>query len=65
LAAGGADAWGADGQADAAIIATMRSATSMSLSAHDTEGKVMSVSWKLDGAATAIDAATLGCAGLK
>ena len=65
LAAGGADAWSMDAHADTAIIAAMRSASTMSLAAHDNEGKVMAISWKLDGAATAMDAATLGCAGGK
>lgn len=52
LVAGGADAWSPDPRTDAAIIAAMRSAERMSIE-RDT--------YQLRGAATAIDAAMLGC----
>ena len=57
LIAGGADAWSPDARTDAAIVAAMRSADRMTVSAAGT-----SDTYQLRGAATAIDAATLGCA---
>ena len=62
LANGGAEAWAADAQMDAAIVAAMRSATGMTIAAHDAAGKGFSESWDLAGAATAIDSALVGCA---
>lgn len=62
LVGGGADAWAADPRMDAAIIAAMRSAKSMTVSARDSRGNRFSNSYNLDGAATAMDAATIGCA---
>ena len=62
LAGGGGDAWAADKAMDAAIVAAMRSAQSMTVSARDTRGRGFSDSYPLDGAATAMDAATVGCA---
>lgn len=52
LLAGGADAWAGDARADSAIVAAMRSADRMTVG-RDT--------YLLRGAATAIDAASLGC----
>ena len=49
--------WAADARTDAAIVAAMRSAGSMSVAVGG-----LSASWRLRGAATAIDAAALGCA---
>ena len=57
LTARGSGLWAADARTDAAIVAAMRSAGSMSVSAGG-----LSASWRLRGAATAIDAAALGCA---
>lgn len=62
LAAGGADAWAQDARADAAIVAAMRSATSMSIETRDIRGQPFADAYRLRGAATAIDAAALGCA---
>ena len=62
LTAGGADAWAQDARADAAIVAAMRSATSMSIESRDTAGQPFADAYRLRGAATAIDAAALGCA---
>ncbi len=62
LAGGGGDAWAADQRMDAAIIAAMRSARSMTVSARDGGGNGFSNSWQLAGAATAMDAAAIGCA---
>lgn len=65
LAGGGGDAWAADKRVDAAIVAAMRSADEMTVSARDELGRGFSNSWKLAGAATAIDAAQIGCASLR
>ena len=62
LVAAGADAWAADERMDAAITAAMRSATGFSISAHDAAGHEFSATWTLSGAATAMDAALIGCA---
>lgn len=65
LVGGGADAWAADKRMDAAIIAAMRSAGEMNVSARDARGRGFSNTWKLAGAATAMDAAAIGCAKLR
>lgn len=65
LVGGGADAWAPDKRGDAAIIAAMRSAREMTVSARDASGQGFSNTWTLDGAATAMDAATVGCASLR
>jgi len=65
LAAGAADAWAQDPAMDAAIVAAMRSAPGMWISAHDAKGHSFGNGYQLDGAATAMDAATVGCARLR
>lgn len=65
LAGGGGDAWAPDKRMDAAVVAAMRSAPEMTVSARGEDGKGFSNTWKLAGAATAIDAATIGCAQLR
>lgn len=65
LNGGGGDAWAADKRGDAAIIAAMRSASQMTVSARDAAGRGFSNTWNLTGAATAMDAATVACAQLK
>lgn len=62
LTGGGGDAWAADRRMDAAIVAAMRSASAMTLAARDTGGKRFSHTWQLAGAASAMDAAAIGCA---
>jgi hypothetical protein len=62
LTGGGGDAWAKDRTMDAAIVATMRSAGSMSISATDRAGRRFTDRYSLEGAATAMDAATVGCA---
>ena len=62
LTGGGADAWASDKRGDAVVIAAMRVAGTMTISARDASGHGFSNTWDLTGAATAIDAATLGCA---
>ena len=61
LAGGGGDAWAADRRMDAAIVAAMRSARAMTVSARDAQGRGFSNTWPLAGAPTAMDAASIGC----
>lgn len=65
LVGGGGDAWAADRRMDAAIVAAMRSAGSMTIAARDASGRNFTNTWSLDGAATAMDAAAVGCARLR
>jgi hypothetical protein len=62
LTGGGGDAWPADARTNAAITAAMRSATSMTVSATGASGPRFSNTWRLPGAASAMDAAAIGCA---
>ena len=62
LTGGGADAWAQDRRMDAAIVAAMRSASTMWVTAVDHAGHRFSDKYSLEGAATAMDAATVGCA---
>ncbi|MBU6395157.1 MAG: hypothetical protein KGQ75_11335 [Sphingomonadales bacterium] len=61
LVAGAADAWAADRRMDAAVVAAMRSASSMSVTARGS-GRSFTDTYTLAGAASAMDAALLGCA---
>lgn len=65
LVGGGADAWAADRRMDAAISAGMRSAQSMTVSSRDTRRRYFSNTYPLAGAATAMDAAAIGCSQLR
>ncbi len=65
LVGGGGDAWAADKRGDAAIMAAMRSAKEMTVNARDAAGRGFSNSYDLQGAATAMDAAAVGCANLR
>jgi hypothetical protein len=65
LTGGGGDAWAADKRMDAAIVAAMRSAGSMTVSARGADGRGFSNTWDLQGAATAMDAAAVGCARIR
>lgn len=62
LSAGIADAWAADRRMDAAIVAAMRSAFTLSITARSASGRVFIDTYPLAGAASAMDAAMLGCA---
>lgn len=62
LTAAARNAWAADAAGDAAIIAAMRAATTMQVRGRDRAGRAFSDSYPLSGAATAIDAANVGCA---
>ena len=65
LTGNGAHGWASDARMDAAIIAAMRSAPSMSVESGTTAGGAIADTYRLRGAATAIDAAALGCAKLR
>jgi hypothetical protein len=62
LVGGGGDAWAKNKSMDAQIVAAMRSAREMVVKATDSKGRRFSNTYALKGAATAMDAATLGCA---
>lgn len=65
LVGGGGDAWAADKRGDAAIMAAMRSAKDMTVAARDASGRGFSNTFDLSGAATAMDAAAVGCADVR
>ena len=62
LVAKGRNAWAADARGDAAIVAAIRSGARMGVSATSAKGGRFTDRYTLAGAATAIDAATVGCA---
>jgi hypothetical protein len=61
LVAGPYDAWAPSTRHDAFIIAKIRAARSMSVSSVAKDGRAFADTYRLKGAATAIDAAALGC----
>lgn len=63
LTARGRNAWASGARADAAIVAAMRGSRSLGIAGTREGGGRLALGWSLSGAATAIDAATLGCAG--
>lgn len=63
LLAGGASAWAADRRADAAIVAALRSASDLAVTARVPDGRPVRDTWRLAGIASALDAAALACAG--
>ncbi|EJL34290.1 hypothetical protein [Novosphingobium sp. AP12] len=65
MTAGGGDAWPRNDADNAAIIAAMRSSASMTASARDAKGRPFANTWALPGAASAMDAALIGCAKLR
>jgi hypothetical protein len=62
LTGGGGDAWPKDERDNAAIVAAMRSAPRMTVSTRGAKGGRFSNVWALAGAASAMDAALIGCA---
>ncbi|GGE87206.1 MULTISPECIES: hypothetical protein [Sphingomonas] len=62
LVAGGADAWAPNAAIDARIVAAMRQSDSMRIETRARDGSRLVDTYRLRGAATAIDAATLACA---
>ena len=65
LTANRSDGWSQDRRMDAAIIAAIRSSTSMTVESVGRDGKSIVDAYRLRGAATAIDAASLGCSRLR
>ncbi|HUD30731.1 MAG TPA: hypothetical protein VMQ93_17835 [Novosphingobium sp.] len=65
MTAGGGDAWPRSDADNAAIVAAMRSAPSMTVNARDARGRPFANTWTLPGAASAMDAALIGCAKLR
>ena len=65
LTGNGVHGWASDARMDAAIIAAMRSAPSMSVESSSDTGRSIADTYRLRGAATAIDAAALGCASIR
>ncbi|MBX9883867.1 MAG: hypothetical protein K2X68_02725 [Novosphingobium sp.] len=63
LVAGNADAWAPDSRTDTAIVAAIRSGRSLSVETLGKGGRPFADVYALKGAATAIDAAALGCVG--
>lgn len=63
LVAGDSDAWAPDARTDAAVVAAIRSGRSMSVESVSAAGSPFADTYALKGAATAIDAAALGCVG--
>ncbi|MCU6455155.1 hypothetical protein LPN01_13805 [Sphingomonas sp. A2-49] len=61
LTANTLDAWAADAPSDRAVVAAIRSGRSMSVEAVAPGGRPFADVYLLAGAATAIDAAALGC----
>ena len=61
LRGGGGDAWTSGKTMDAAVLAAMRSATRMTIRGTDARGRLFTNRYDLQGAATAIDAAQVGC----
>jgi hypothetical protein len=64
LTGNGVHGWASDPRMDAAIVAAMRSNPSMVAESIGTDGRAIADTYRLRGAATAMDAAALGCAGL-
>ncbi|KEO91746.1 hypothetical protein EH31_03490 [Erythrobacter longus] len=58
----GRNAWATNASVDAGVIAAMRSATRMTVTARRANGARFSDRYSLAGAATAMDASVVGCA---
>jgi hypothetical protein len=65
LSGGGADVWAEDRRDDAAIVAGLRAGGTMSVHGRAANGASFTDHYELRGAATAIDAAALGCARIR
>jgi hypothetical protein len=62
LSGGGDNAWAPDPRADAEIVAAIRSGVEMAVETRSPTGGRIRDSYRLRGAATAIDAAAIACA---
>jgi hypothetical protein len=58
----GVDVWAADRGGDAAIVAALRGNGDVTVVAHGRDGRLVRDTYRLAGAASAMDAASLGCA---
>lgn len=58
----GWDAWAPDARADAELLAAMRTGIAMTVETRSARGRLVRDRYPLRGAASAIDAAALGCA---
>lgn len=65
LVSGVSDAWAQDARMDAAIVAAMRTTTRMTIEGRAKNGRSFYDLYVLKGAATAMDAATLGCSNVR
>lgn len=65
LTGGGGDAWPSSDTDNAAIVAAMRSAGTMTVGSRDARGRSFANIYALPGAASAMDAALIGCAKLR
>lgn len=63
LRGGGRDAWAPESRADEEILAAMRTGIDMVVETRSTRGQLVRDRYQLRGAATAIDAAAIACAG--
>ncbi|MES2753340.1 MAG: hypothetical protein V4659_01605 [Pseudomonadota bacterium] len=63
LTAGDLDGWASDTRTDRAIVAAIRSGRSLSVESIGRDRRAIADIYSLAGAATAIDAATVACAG--
>ena len=61
LVSGPRDAWAPDARADAEIVAAMRTGVELSVETRSARGLSMRDTYRLRGAATAIDAAAIAC----
>jgi hypothetical protein len=62
LRGGGAQAWAPDAAADAEIVSAMRTGIEMNVESRAAAGALIRDSYRLRGAATAVDAAAIACA---
>ncbi len=63
LQANASEGWSVDRRMDLAIVAAIRSASSLSIESIGRDGRAIVDAYSLRGAASAIDAAAIGCAG--
>jgi hypothetical protein len=62
LSGGNADAWAPNARADADIVTAMRTGLELTIETRSARGALIRDSYRLRGAATAIDAAAIACA---
>lgn len=65
LAGGGGDAWAQDQQENTAIVEALRAAETMTITARGADRRIIRDTYRLDGVATAIDAALAACSNLR